>query len=134
MRRLTPREVSPFMARVACCVLSQLFSCSPIEDYLAEAGHRCDLDGAPFRPAKNNRTDTRERHLDPAFVYCNIVPFGAETGISAQDNGLSVHSLRATAATNALAHESDIARVQEWLGHANVPWLVAKLWLPMPLV
>jgi site-specific recombinase XerD len=29
-----------------------------------------------------------------------------------------VHSLRATAATNALAHEADIAQVQAWLGHA----------------
>src|SRR5215467_5153006 len=26
----------------------------------------------------------------------------------------------ATAATNALSHDSDIAKVQEWLGHANV--------------
>ena len=31
-----------------------------------------------------------------------------------------MHSLRATAATNALSHECDIAKVQEWLGHANV--------------
>jgi site-specific recombinase XerD len=31
-----------------------------------------------------------------------------------------VHSLRATAATNVLSHEADIAKVQEWLGHANV--------------
>jgi len=31
-----------------------------------------------------------------------------------------VHSLRATAATNALSHEADIVNVQEWLGHANV--------------
>ena len=31
-----------------------------------------------------------------------------------------MHSLRATAATNALSHEADIAKVQEWLGHANV--------------
>ena len=31
-----------------------------------------------------------------------------------------VHALRATAATNALEHEADIARVQDWLGHANV--------------
>ena len=30
------------------------------------------------------------------------------------------HSLRATAATNALDHEADIAKVQEWLGHANI--------------
>jgi integrase/recombinase XerD len=31
-----------------------------------------------------------------------------------------VHSLRATAATNALAHHADIGKVQERLGHANV--------------
>jgi integrase len=35
-------------------------------------------------------------------------------------HGFCVHSLRATAATNALAHGADIAKVQEWLGHANV--------------
>jgi site-specific recombinase XerD len=27
--------------------------------------------------------------------------------------------MRATAATNALSHQADIAKVQEWLGHAN---------------
>ena len=40
--------------------------------------------------------------------------------VAAEVNGLCVHSLRATAATNALSHEADIAKVQEWLGHANV--------------
>ena len=34
--------------------------------------------------------------------------------------GLRPHSLRATAATNALEHNSDIAKVQEWLGHSSV--------------
>jgi site-specific recombinase XerD len=34
--------------------------------------------------------------------------------------GFCVHSLRSTAATNALEHEADIAKVQEWLGHANI--------------
>ncbi len=34
--------------------------------------------------------------------------------------GFCTHSLRATAATNALDHEADIAKVQEWLGHANI--------------
>jgi integrase len=34
--------------------------------------------------------------------------------------GFSPHALRATAATNALDHGADIARVQEWLGHASV--------------
>lgn len=42
----------------------------------------------------------------------------------AQEAGLPVnacrpHSLRATAATNALEHGADIAKVQDWLGHAN---------------
>jgi integrase len=30
------------------------------------------------------------------------------------------HALRATAATNALDHQADIAKVQEWLGRANI--------------
>jgi site-specific recombinase XerD len=34
--------------------------------------------------------------------------------------GSGVHGLRATAATNALEHEADIAKVQIWLGHANI--------------
>jgi len=33
---------------------------------------------------------------------------------------IGAHSLRATAATNALDHQADIAKVQEWLGHANI--------------
>jgi integrase/recombinase XerD len=35
-------------------------------------------------------------------------------------HGFCVQALRATAATNALAHNADIAKVQEWLGHANI--------------
>lgn len=46
--------------------------------------------------------------------------YGLETGLNIEVNGLCVHSMRATAATNALSHEADIAKVQEWLGHANV--------------
>lgn len=33
---------------------------------------------------------------------------------------MGTHALRATAATNALEHAADIAKVQEWLGHANI--------------
>jgi site-specific recombinase XerD len=92
-----------------------------IGEYLAFSGHSGELDGPLFRPVKNNRTGTLEKHLDPGSIYRNIVQkYGIETGISAEVNGLCVHSLRATAATNALSHESDIAKVQEWLGHANV--------------
>jgi integrase len=44
----------------------------------------------------------------------------ATVGINADVHGFCVHALRATAATNALAHNADIAKVQEWLGHANI--------------
>lgn len=93
-----------------------------IGTYLDRAGHGADLDGPLFRPVKNNRSPEKlSRPLDHASVYRHIVrKYGRETGIGAEVNGLCVHSLRATAATNALAHEADIAKVQEWLGHANV--------------
>lgn len=75
----------------------------------------------PLPPCQNIRTGTLDRHLDPGSVYRNFVSkYGQATGINFELNGLCVHSLRATAATNALSHEADIAKVQEWLGHANV--------------
>ncbi|MEO8631246.1 MAG: tyrosine-type recombinase/integrase [Betaproteobacteria bacterium] len=90
--------------------------------YLAIAGHGEDVGGPMFRPVRNNRTNEGlERPLDPASVYRNIVRhYGLLTGSNAEVVGLCAHSLRATAATNALSHDSDIAKVQEWLGHANV--------------
>jgi integrase/recombinase XerD len=92
-----------------------------IEDYLTLTGHRGDAEGALFRPVANNRTGRLDRHLDPNSVYQNIVrKYGRESGLSAEVMGLCAHSLRATAATNALSHDADIAKVQEWLGHANV--------------
>lgn len=32
----------------------------------------------------------------------------------------AAHALRATAATNALTDDADIAKVKKWLGHANI--------------
>jgi hypothetical protein len=56
----------------------------------------------------------------PASVYRNIVwKYELETAVSAEVNGLCVHSPPATAATNTLSHEADIAKVQESLGHAK---------------
>ena len=43
-----------------------------------------------------------------------------QVGINTAVRGFCVHSLRATAATNALLHGADLAQVQEGLGHANV--------------
>jgi site-specific recombinase XerD len=92
-----------------------------IGGYLAASGHIEDLLGPLFRPMKNNRTGTLARPLNPESVYQNIVRhYGNLTGISLDMHGFCVHSLRATAATNALSHQADIARVQAWLGHANI--------------
>jgi site-specific recombinase XerD len=92
-----------------------------IEEYLALAGHADDSSGPVFRPVTNNRTGELDRPLDPGSVYTNIVQkYGLEIGLCTEAIKLRVHSLRATAATNAISHEADIAKVQEWLGHANV--------------
>jgi hypothetical protein len=78
-----------------------------IEEYRAIAGRAANASGAVFRPVTNNRTGDLDRPPDPASVYQNIVrKYGLETGISAEVNGLCVHSLRATAATNALTRRS----------------------------
>jgi len=66
-------------------------------------------------------TGELERPLNPNSIYHNVVrKYGHATGLNIEVNGPCVHSMRATAATNALSHEADIAKVQEWLGHANV--------------
>jgi site-specific recombinase XerD len=92
-----------------------------ITEYLEKAGHKDDVSGALFRPVKNNTTKTLDKHLDPASIYQDIVRhYGEKVGITTDVHGFCVHALRATAATNALAHNADIAKVQEWLGHANI--------------
>ena len=92
-----------------------------IHEYLEAAGHAEDLKGPLFRPLKNNRTKELNKPLHPSSVYLDIVKhYGKQVGINAEVHGFCTHSLRATAATNALDHGADIAKVQEWLGHANV--------------
>jgi site-specific recombinase XerD len=76
-----------------------------IEEYLAIAGHTADSSGPLFRPVTNNRTGELDRPLDPGSVYTNIVQkYGVKTGLCTDAGRLRVHSLRATAATNALSH------------------------------
>ena len=92
-----------------------------ITEYLEAAGHKEDLAGPLFRPVQNRVTGALNKPLHPVSVYQDIVKrYGQEVGITADVRGFCVHSLRATAATNALAHGADIAKVQEWLGHADI--------------
>jgi site-specific recombinase XerD len=89
--------------------------------YLQTAGHGGDLSAPLFRPVKNNATKTLAKPLSPTAVYHDVVKhYARELGLTDVIPGLCVHSLRATAATNALQHEADITKVQEWLGHADI--------------
>jgi site-specific recombinase XerD len=92
-----------------------------IMEYLEVAGHKEDLEGPLFRPVQNRVSGELNKPLHPVSVYQDIVKrYGKEVGITIDVRGFCVHSLRATAATNALAHGADIAKVQEWLGHADI--------------
>jgi integrase/recombinase XerD len=92
-----------------------------IQSYLEAAGHLEDRDGALFRPVRNNVTGETAKHLHPDSVLKSIVkPYAKQVGIDIDVDGVCVHAMRATAATNALMHQADIAKVQEWLGHANI--------------
>jgi site-specific recombinase XerD len=99
-----------------------------IHDYLAAAGHGEDDAGALFRTVKNNtvvkdkKTGTKKIAADklkhaitPDGIYKLVRAYSAALGFE-----IGAHALRATAATNALDHQADIAKVQEWLGHANI--------------
>jgi site-specific recombinase XerD len=86
-----------------------------IHNYLEAAGHGSDESGALFRPIRNNRTGRLERAITADGVYRLVRAYSAQLGFE-----IGAHALRATAATNALDHQADIAKVQEWLGHANI--------------
>ncbi|RZF25886.1 integrase [Paraburkholderia sp. UYCP14C] len=82
--------------------------------YLEMAGHGITPDAPLFRPLRGPTGAA----ITADGVYKCVLAYAAQAKIDVQ--GFGVHSLRATAATNALEHEADIAKVQEWLGHANI--------------
>jgi integrase/recombinase XerD len=74
-----------------------------IADYLDAPGHGAADTGALGEA------------LTPDGVYRIVRGYSAALCFE-----IGAHALRATAATNALDHHADIAKVQEWLGHANI--------------
>lgn len=89
-----------------------------IDDYLDVTDHGDDRTAPLFRPVKNNATGDLESALTGDGIYGELKRYGKKAGIRL--DGLCLHALRATAATNALEHHADIAYVQAWLGHANI--------------
>ena len=90
-----------------------------IADYLSAAGHGNDPNAPIFLPVRANAPGaSMDSELRPSGVYRMIKQYASQVGISVARFG--PHAARATAATNALDAGADIAKVQEWLGHANV--------------
>ena len=87
-----------------------------IYTYLEQSGHHREDPKAPlFRPLRGRQTGAG---ISANGLYALVGQYAKAAGIEVA--GLGVHGLRATAATNALEHEADIAKVQAWLGHANI--------------
>ena len=94
-----------------------------IDEYLQAAGHREAVTSPLFRPVRDGRRglaagQVESRGITPDGVYKMLRACAVAAKLDAGIFG--PHSLRATAATNALDHEADIAKVQGWLGHANI--------------
>ena len=89
-----------------------------IQSYLRTAGHGGDTHGALFRPVKTYRQVDSRGAITADGVYKMLAGYAESVNIDAA--GFGPHALRATAATNALDHDADIASVQKWLGHAHI--------------
>ena len=99
-------------------VLAHPAALEAISAYLEEAGHADDRKGALFRPTRNPSTGVLTDAITGDGLYKMIKAYAAKAHVHV--DGLCLHALRATAATNALEHKADIGYVQEWLGHANI--------------
>ena len=90
-----------------------------VAEYLAASGHGGEADAPLFRRIRSPKAGSLATALTPGGVYSEVVVhYMKRVGISGENMG--PHALRATAATSALEHHADIAKVQEWLGHASI--------------
>ena len=83
--------------------------------YLEKDSEREPGSGPLFRSLRGKTTGAG---VSANGIYTVVAHWARIAGIAV--DGLGVHGLRATAATNALEHDADIAKVQVWLGHANI--------------
>lgn len=97
----------PVHPRAVATVATYLDSCEHAHQPKAPlfVSSRKGAADAPLRPMARQRVrELIARYASPAGLPANLI---------------RPHALRATAATNALERGADIARVQDWLGHAN---------------
>lgn len=89
-----------------------------INQYLRSAGHTEDAAGPLFRSVRQVRASQCARGLSPGGVYTLVLGYLEQIGMKGENMG--PHALRVTAATSALQNNTDIAKVQQWLGHASI--------------
>ncbi len=89
----------------------------PLHPAAADALHDY-LGDAPGSPSMPLFRSWKDRPLQPDTLYRRICHYLKQAGIPGR--GVGAHALRTTAATNALEHDADLAKVQHWLGHANI--------------
>ena len=90
-----------------------------VTEYLTASGHGGEANAPLFRRIRMPKAGAAATALTPGGVYSEVVVhYMKQVGISGDNMG--PHALRATAATSGLEHQADIAKVQEWLGHASI--------------
>ena len=79
---------------------------------------------SPLFPALSpDQRSVTPRPLSQPAVLNIVKKYGRETGLAVDRldrRGICTHSLRKTAAMNALEHGANVAHVQQWLGHADI--------------
>jgi len=91
-----------------------------IDKYLGVLGFGPEDTGPLFRPVKNPKTGDLNKELSPHAIYKILQKYGRAAELHQEIRSVRPHVMRATAATNALRNDADIAKVQEWLGHADI--------------
>lgn len=94
-------------------------SVAAVKEYLEASGHSDDKRGPLFRPMRNRTSSAGARAaLSTDSMWRIVTDYARQAEIAVE--GFGPHSLRATAATNALEHGAEIAAVSEWLGHESI--------------
>jgi integrase len=75
-----------------------------------------------YRPVRNNTTGRLDKAITPDGIYKLVRAYSAALGFE-----IGAHALRATAATNALDHQADIAKVQNGLDTLILPRRVSTI-------
>jgi site-specific recombinase XerD len=91
--------------------------------YLDAAGIRDDLDGPLFRPVAKDRRTLLRKYLHRSAIWEAVKRNSRKAGLDPDRvgrRGISVHSLRKTAITNALENGAPIQKVQQLAGHADI--------------